>query len=74
MSFRAIVLAATFALSAASPVFAADGGREDGQAWLLNPGVATIPSTMPTRAIVRSQTAPTTGTYQIARDMNMSGT
>lgn len=77
MILRATVLAATFALSAMSPVFAADGGREDGQAWVVNPGPAsvTVSTVPPARAAVQSQARSTTGTsYQMARDMSMSGT
>jgi hypothetical protein len=73
-NLKAAILAVAFTASAVVPSFAADGGREDGQGWLLNPGPA---QTQPAAAAANTSRVvvnrPTTS-YQVARDMNMSGT
>ena len=75
-------VAAALAFSSVTPALAGDGGREDGVAWLLNPGpvnagpqIATQRATIArSRAAVRTTTTLRETPFQIARDMHMSAT
>lgn len=73
---KGTLIALALAFSATAPAFAADGGRDDGQAWLLNPG--PIYSAPAARIVApRVQTSRTHSvrgtTLRMARDLNMSG-
>ncbi|MGE0750113.1 MAG: hypothetical protein AB7K64_05940 [Variibacter sp.] len=73
---KGTLIALALAFSATAPAFAADGGRDDGQAWLLNPGpIYSAPTAR--IATPRARTAVTHArratTFRMARDLNMSG-
>lgn len=81
---KGTLIAIALAFASATPTLAADGGRDDGVAWLLNPGPSTANQTAirtararAIAALPRRRATAATDTrgskYQMVRDMNMSG-